>query len=77
MIMQLGMQQLQSQKSGNLSILCNYLSKATILPLVPRDESSSVETVFWADNFDTIAAQVESRGPVNTTQLMAFQKVTH
>ena len=33
--------------------------EGTILPIVPNDESSSVPTVFWVDNFDTAVEQVE------------------
>ena len=50
--------------------------EGTILPIVPNDESSSVPTVFWVVNFNTVVEQVEGGGSANTTHMMAFQEMT-
>ena len=44
--------------------------------VVPNSESSSILTVFWVDNFDTVVEQVQGGGSVNTTYMMAFQEMT-
>ena len=44
--------------------------------VVPNSESSSILTVFWIDNFDTVVEQVQGGGSVNTTYMMAFQEMT-
>ena len=43
--------------------------------VVPNSESSSILTVFWVDNSDTVVEQVQGGGSVNTTYMMAFQEM--